>query len=171
MLQFLLKGNGVRFCDRGKVLPQVTGEVQNHLLCFFRVLFAQVIDAHQGVIDKMRPHLQHGDTGLLSRVFLLLPDAVVHLVQEDKDKHDHGGYRRADHDHQQAVGEHLDQHAAQRDQQVYGKSCTLLFRQLFPSEEQGDAIHDHHGGRRDKEHKIPGSALIDIFAGNAVDLR
>lgn len=63
---------------------QIAGKVQNDLLRPLGVLSAEIIDAHQRIIDEVGPHLQNGHLGPLPyRLLLLLlitPDQAGHQI-------------------------------------------------------------------------------------------
>ena len=80
MLQFRGKGYGVFAGDSVKILAKIVREIHCDLLSFFGVEPAKAVNAHQGVIDEMRSHLQHHNAGSLVGDFQLLPDDFLLLA-------------------------------------------------------------------------------------------
>ena len=88
------------FGDRGKVVPKICGEIQGDLPCLFGVLRDQIIDAHHGVADEMRAHLEYVDAGALAGVFLSLLDHLIYLVGQEEDEHEKHSQRCPEYDQQ-----------------------------------------------------------------------
>jgi len=66
-------------CVIGPIAKRL-GEIHDHLLGLFRVLAAKTIDARHGVLDEMRPHLQHHDAGVLLGDLPLLSEILLDLI-------------------------------------------------------------------------------------------
>ena len=80
VLQLRGKGDRLGACHSGEIFAQVGGEIHDHLLGLFRVLAAKTIDARHGVVDEMRPHLQHHDAGALLGDLPLLSEILLDLI-------------------------------------------------------------------------------------------
>ena len=80
VLQLRGKGDEVLAGDGIEVLLQVAGEIHSDLSGLLRVLIAQAVDAHQGVVDEVGPHLQYHDIGALTGDFLLLLHILLDLI-------------------------------------------------------------------------------------------
>ena len=101
VLQFRGKRNGAVTGDGVEILTQVVGEIHRDLPGFLRIEHTKAVDAHQGIINKMRPHLQNHDAGaligdfplllsdfpLLLGEFLLLAAILFNLVGQDESVH------------------------------------------------------------------------------------
>ena len=72
VLQFFGKWNGTLASDGIEIPAQIVGKIHRDLPCFQGIELAKAVDAHQGIIDEMRPHLQHHDIGALISDFPLL---------------------------------------------------------------------------------------------------
>ena len=76
----MVRGNGV------EIFAQISGEIQRDLPGFSRILLAKVIDTHHGIVNEMRAHLQHQDTGLKPDIFLQLAHILLTLVRKDHEE-------------------------------------------------------------------------------------
>ena len=95
VFQFHGKGNAAVTGDSVEIPAQVVGKIHRDLLGLLRVDFAKAVDAHQCIIDEMRPHLQHHDVGslpgdfpLLLSNFLLVVEVLIDLIGQDQAVHD-----------------------------------------------------------------------------------
>ena len=94
VLQFRRKRDE-RIAGHGReVLAQVGGEIHDDLLGLPGILTAEAINARQGVVNEVRPHLQHHNADTLLRQGLLLPgdlplvlQILLDLIGEDDDIH------------------------------------------------------------------------------------
>ena len=80
MLQFFGERNGFLAGYGAEVFAQVGVEIQCDLLGLFRILAAEVIDAGHGVVNKVRPHLQHHDAGTLMGDLPMLTYILIDLI-------------------------------------------------------------------------------------------
>lgn len=80
----------IRECDRlfgdyrCEVFTKVRCELEYGMLRFFGVLFDQIIDAREGVIDEVRTHLKSKDTCILIIDPMLLFYDIPDVFLEDK---------------------------------------------------------------------------------------
>ena len=80
VLQLYGEGNGAVAGDGVEIPAQIVGEIQRNLLGLPGVETAKAMDTHQGIINKMRPHLKHHDAGTLMGDLLLLTDNFLPLA-------------------------------------------------------------------------------------------
>ena len=100
VLQFFGEGDQLLARDGGEVFAEVGGEIHRDLLGQIGVLFAEIVDACHGIVDEVRPHLQHHDAGALMGDLSLLAQILLDLIRQDDAEH----RKRADDD---ADGEQL----------------------------------------------------------------
>ncbi len=122
VLQFVGKGNGIPAGDGSEVPAEVGGKIHRDTLGFLGVLIAEIVDARHGVVDEVRPHLQHHDAGALMGDLPLLVHVLFHLIGQDEAVHGQGGEDRADVDQRVDVDEnmyeHRDRHGQLGDEQA-----------------------------------------------------
>jgi hypothetical protein len=82
VFQFCGKGNGVVTGDGVEISAQVIGEILRDLPSFLGVKSAKAVDAHQGVVDEVRTHLQHHDAGTFMGDLPLLPSDLPLLPSD-----------------------------------------------------------------------------------------
>lgn len=65
MLKLRSEGNGVLAGNGIKIPAEIVGEILRDPSCLLRVLIAEAVNAHQGIVDEMRAHLKYHDTRAL----------------------------------------------------------------------------------------------------------
>ena len=138
MLQFRRKRDRTGTCYRGKVFSQVGSKIHDHLPCRLRILVAEAVYTCHGVINEVRPHLQHHNAGalignlrllsgnlcLLSGVFLLPSDFLLYLIRHDKTIHGQSGEDDAAVQKQESISEK--QHSQSYRKRHYGDKETKI---------------------------------------------
>ena len=91
MLQFSGKRNRTVTGHGVEIPAKVVGEIHRDLTGFLRILVTETVDAHQGIIDEVRPHLQYHDTGSLIGDFQLVAPVLFDLLGQGKAIHGQSG--------------------------------------------------------------------------------
>ena len=163
MLQLLRKRDRRFTCNGCEVFAQVGGEIHRDLPGFLRVLITEVIDAGHGVVDEVRPHLQHHDAGTLMGNLPLLAQVLLDLALQDNDVHrncrntDADVYEQIDRDKQ------MDEQGGRKRNQRGEQRIIDFFWHPVPSADYAFQIqkHDHNQGHN--QQRVQGAALIQAL--------
>ena len=131
VLQLLREGDRPLLGDGCEVALQIAGKIFDHALRLLGVLGAEIIDAHQCVVDEMRPHLQNGNARPLPRGLILLLRIAANQPDQKQQFH------------QRALDIRRCEEADQKDD-------PLCPGQLFPTSENGK-----QDDRRNRDHQDP----------------
>ena len=154
----------------------IIGEIQCDLLGFHGIEPAKAVDAHQGVINEMRPHLQDHDAGafmrdllLLSGNFLLLPEnlpllmfVLLNLVGQNETVHGQCGEDIADVNEGENIHEQMDGECGGCWQEGNEKSEKNLAGKLSAALYRASNINQQGGNERNQGKRIQRTAGILI---------
>ena len=177
MLQFCGKRYGVATGNSVEILTKIVGEIHRDLPGFFWVEPAKTVDAHQCIVDEMRPHLQHHDAGALVGDFPLLPgnflllfdnfqlvEAVLFdLIGQYEAVHGQCGAYVADIDEWEDVDEQM--HDQRNHNRQYGdeKGEKHLAGKPFPALYRSRQIEKPDHDQRQQKEWVQGAAVILVF--------
>ena len=147
VLQFRRKGNGAVACDGVKIPAQIVGKIHRDLPGLCGICPAKAVNAHQGIVDEMRPHPQYHDFGalvgylpLLSGDFLLLygnfpleTQVLLDLIRQDNTVHGQSGDDVADADKGENLDKQLHDHRGRYRQDGDEESQKGFAGKQFPS--------------------------------------
>ena len=146
VFQLCGKGNEVPAGNSVEVLLQVAGEIHGDLPGLPRVLIAQAVNAHQGVVDEMRPHLQNHDVGTLTGDFLLLPHIFLDLIRQDDDIHREDADGDSQIKEREGGDEKMEEHGSCHRDQTDEEGAVVFSGQPLPP-------HDHAGQGNERHHE------------------
>ena len=169
MLQLVAEGDRVAAGDGGKVFAKIGREIQCDLLRLLGITVTEVVNAHHGVADEMRPHLQHRDVLALVDQLALLSYDALRVILEDQAEHRHRAQGDTEEKEQSGIDERMDKQRDRQRQQIDEHRDKMLSGQLFAPADQACQIEDQHGCHREKHKHIIRRADVLIIRRDIVE--
>ena len=163
MLELLREGNEPVAGDGGEVFAQVGGEIQGDPLGQIGVLPAEVVDAHHGIIDEVRPHLQDRDAGALIGDLPFLAQNLCPLIIQDDQKHREGADGDGDGKEVECRVDKMDQQGQGDREKADKKGSNVPSGQSEAPADHTGQIQKHDGSRRKKQQGIQGTAAETVL--------